>query len=110
MSAYSKLPVLADYTDGYIQPNVYPDLMRQEMIRMTYTPGPKKQIFLVAMEGFRNLQPVCSSSLVTIEPFDGTLAWDEPVFTMTFDNPDGGDALIEVGSNYTSLLFYFEEK
>ncbi len=109
MSAYSKLPALADYTDGYIQPKVYPDLMRQEMIRMTYTPGQKKQIFLVAMEGFRNLQPVCSSSLVTIEPFDGALAWDEPVFTMTFDNPDGGDALIEVGSNHTSLLFYFEE-
>lgn len=43
-------------------------------------------------------------------PYEDALAWDEPVFAMTFDNPDGGDAVIDVISNHNSLTFYFEEE
>ena len=37
-------------------------------------------------------------------------AWDKPVFTMTYTNPDGGDGLAEVKSNVGHLIFYFEEE
>ncbi len=68
-------------------------------------------LYLAAMEGASNLEmPVCSSALIHIEPFDGADAWDKPVFTMTYENPDGGDALVEVQSNVGHLIFYFEEE
>ncbi|MBQ8564034.1 MAG: serine/threonine protein kinase [Firmicutes bacterium] len=110
MSAYSKVPALADYTDGYIQPKVHSNIRAGEIVRLTYSPAQPKTVYLVAMDGFRNLQPNCDSSLVTIKPYENALAWDEPVFAMTFDNPDGGDAVIDVISNHNSLTFYFEEE
>lgn len=110
MSAYSKLPELGDYTDGYIQPKVYPEIHRSEIIKLSYKRDEPVQLYLVAMDGFHNLQPQCRSELVTITPCKDALAWHEPVFTMTFSNPDGGDAAVEITSNHSNLIFYFAEE
>lgn len=110
MSAYSKLPELGDYTDGYIQPKVYPEIHRSEIIKLSYKRDEPVQLYLVAMDGFHNLQPQCRSELVTITPCADALAWHEPVFSMVFDNPDGGDVMFEIISNHTNLIFCFAEE
>ena len=110
MSAYSKLPVLGNYTDGYIQPKVYLEIHRSEIIKLSYNRDEPVLLYLAAMDGFRDLHPYCSSDLVTITPCADALAWDEPVFTMVFDNPDGGDVMFEIISTHTNLIFYFTEE
>ncbi len=111
MSAYVSVPELGNLTEGYLQPEHHPSIHEREVIRLTYRKNEPVILYLAAMEGASNLEmPVCSSALIHIEPFDGADAWDKPVFTMTYENPDGGDALVEVKSNVGHLIFYFEEE
>lgn len=111
MSAYVSVPELGNLTEGYLQPEHHPSIHEREVIRLTYRKNEPVILYLAAMEGASNLEmPVCSSALIHIEPFDGADAWDKPVFTMTYENPDGGDALVEVQSNVGHLIFYFEEE
>ena len=110
MSVYTKVPALGDYTDGYVQPEVHAHISPDEIVRISYRPGQPKTVYLAAMDGFCDLKPVCDSGLVEIRPYEDAVAWEEPVFEMIFDCPDGGDALIEVVSMYNTVIFYFEEE
>lgn len=108
MSAYSEVPDSRRLAEGYLQPEEEAGIPYPGVVNVPYKPGEDMTIYLAAMEGFYNLQPVCDSSLVTIEPCEAD-HWNLPVFAMTFRNPEGGDIQLEVGSNHNSLQFRFIE-
>lgn len=111
MSAYVSEPELGDLTAGYLQLQNHPSIHEREVIKLSYHRDEPLTLYLAAMEGASNLElPTCESDRIVIEPFDGAEAWDKPVFTMTYTNPDGGDGLAEVKSNVGHLIFYFEEE
>ncbi|MBR4861671.1 MAG: protein kinase, partial [Firmicutes bacterium] len=110
MSAYSQLPSKNNLAEGYLQPEEEPGFPYPGVVNLSYSPEEAITVYLAAMEGFYNLQPVCDSGLVTIEPCEETEDWDLPVFAMTFRNPEGGDVQLKVESNCTPLQFRFTEK
>lgn len=111
MSAYSEVPKKSDVSAGYIQPQIYPEIYHQnEIVKLSYRREEPLLLYLVAMEGFPTLEPSCEDAHITIEPFEGAVKWDMPVFTMTYSNPEGGDAVITVDHNFGDLIFVLEEE
>lgn len=110
MSAYSQIPSSEKLTEGYLQPAVCRELGDQEVVKLAYQPDEEVTVYLAAMEGFYDLQPESGSDLVTITCCQDVSSWENPVFAMTFRNPEGGDVILDIGSNHNTLTFYFWEK
>ena len=109
MSAYSKMPSAEHLMDGYLQPAVYPEFGEENVVKVAYRRNGEATVYLAAMEGFDDLQPDCGSDLVTITRCEDVRSWGKPVFLLTFRNPAGGEAMVNVKSNHTNLLFCFQE-
>ncbi len=110
MSAYTKVPDIRDYMDGYLKPENIPQIPGPYVVEYTYDRNQPLTLYLVAMPGMDHLEVLCKSSLVTIRPYEEEKNWQSPVYELTFENPEGGDAFIEVRSNLNPITFYLREK
>ena len=107
MSAYTEIPDMWNLAEGYLEPKANVYLPDEDVIEYPCREGEEVTLYLVAMRGFDNLQPSCSSPLVTIEPYSGSTSWEHPVFVMKFRNPEAKNTIVKVTSNHTNLTFCF---
>ena len=110
MSAYTSLPTLVDFTQGYLQSRQVNGQGDTYGIDRTYRREEKVTLYLAAAMGMEMMEVACSSSLVSIEPVEPYGLWNGPVYKLTFSNPEGGDTWFTVKSNMNSLTFFMKEE
>ena len=76
---------------------------------MKYEKGKPTTIYLTAPPNYHALTPACDNPFVSIRKYEGRTTWPAPVYEMTYNNPEGGDDIFAVTSEYYNLEFCFEE-
>ena len=109
LSAYSKLPDVSDIAAGYLDEKDRPDISRDNIITLKYEKGKPTTIYLTAPPNYHALTPACDNPFVSIRKYEGRTTWPAPVYEMTYNNPEGGDDIFAVTSEYYNLEFCFEE-
>ena len=109
LSAYSKLPDVSDIAAGYLDEKDRPDISRDNIITLKYEKGKPTTIYLTAPPNYHALTPACDNPFVSIRKYEGRTTWLAPVYEMTYNNPEGGDDIFAVTSEYYNLEFCFEE-
>lgn len=109
MSAYDKLPVLSDISDGYLYVAELEGGGAGEGIPYTYEKGKDVTLYLVSMPYF-DLEPECDNPHVTISRCEDYNKWPWPVFEMTYNNPDGGVEEFTVKTQDNNIVFSFTEE
>ena len=108
ISAYTKMPSFADMADGYLAPTA--DADGTEFVRQTYDPQKRVTLYLAVSPSFENIEPSCGDDRVTIEKCKNQGDWpNDKVYKLTFDNPNGGDAVFQVTHAEGRLAFKFTE-
>ena len=108
ISAYTKMPSFADMADGYLAPTA--DADGTEFVRQTYDPQKRVTLYLAVSPSFENIEPSCGDDRVTIEKCKNQGDWpNDKVYKVTFENPDGGDAVFQVTHAEGRLAFKFTE-
>lgn len=110
VSVYSRVPTVTKLSEGYIQPQRYPEISRWEIVKMSYRREEPVVLYLASVDQLPQLQVSCTSELVSIEPYEQAPAWLGNLYTMTYRNPDGGDVVFEVKTNYGNQIFCFQEE
>ena len=110
ISAYTKTPSFADMADGYLAPTADANGDGMEFVRQTYDPQKRVTLYLAVSPSFENIVPVCSDDRVTIEKCKNQGDWpNDKVYKLTFDNPNGGDAVFQITHTAGRLAFKFTE-
>lgn len=110
VSAYTAQPNFNKMAENWLKPtwDASDDVTA---VRVGYKATDKVTLYLASTINFENSDPICDDDRVTIAPCEKKTNWpNNEIYKMTFYNPDGGDALIQVGHNYGRLTFKFSEK
>lgn len=110
MAAYTSLPTQLDFMEGYLQSHRINGAYETYAIDCTYRRDEPVTLYLAAAMGMDVMEVACFSPAVTIEPVEPYGLWQGPVYKLTFDNPEGGDAWFTVKSNMNPLTFYMTEE
>ena len=110
VSAYSAQPDFNKMAENWLKPT-WDASDEVTAVRIDYKAADKVTLYLASTIEFEGSDPICDDDRVTIEPCEKENSWpNNEIYKMTFYNPDGGDALIQVGHNYGRLTFKFSEK
>ena len=110
VSAYSAQPDFNKMAENWLKPT-WDASDEVTAVRIDYKAADKVTLYLASTINFEGSDPICDDDRVTIEPCEKENSWpNNEIYKMTFYNPDGGDALIQVDHNYGRLTFKFSEK
>lgn len=109
ISAYTKFPSFADMAEGYVVPTQEGG-EGEKYARCTYHPGKKTTLYLAVAPTFEDAEPVCHDDRVTIKKCTEQGDWPhDGIYQLTFDNPKGGDAALQIMHRYGRLSVKFTE-